>query len=132
MKPEHRSALLALASRRGQKGFSGVLGEAIESFLQGEVEREKRRKTLLSLGGSLSKEGRRGLTAYGKGTPGELAVILADTDVLIDFLVGVQPVKNQIADYIKAEQLQTTAVTCFELLSGADESKRGRCRSPVA
>jgi len=54
-----------------------------------------------------------------------LAVILADTDVLIDFLVGVQPVKNQIATYIKTEQLQTTAVTCFELLSGADESKRG-------
>ncbi len=52
-------------------------------------------------------------------------MILADTDVLIDFLVGVQPVKNQIADYIKAEQLQTTAVTCFELLSGADENKRG-------
>ena len=52
-------------------------------------------------------------------------MILADTDVLIDFLVGVQPVKDQIADYIKAEQLQTTAVTCFELLSGAGESKRG-------
>jgi hypothetical protein len=58
LKPEHRSALLALASRRGEKGFSSVLGEAIESFLQGEVEREKRRKTLLSLAGSLSeKEG---------------------------------------------------------------------------
>jgi predicted nucleic acid-binding protein len=54
-----------------------------------------------------------------------LAVILADTDVLIDFLAGVQPVKNQIAGYIKAEQLQTTAVTCFELLSGAGENKRG-------
>jgi hypothetical protein len=56
MKPEHRSALLALASRRGQKGFSAVLGEAIESFLHDEVEREKRRKVLLSLGGSLSKK----------------------------------------------------------------------------
>jgi len=56
MKPEHRSALLALASRRGQKGFSTVLSEAIENFLQGEVEREKRRKALLSLGGSLSKK----------------------------------------------------------------------------
>jgi hypothetical protein len=54
LKPEHRSALLALASRRGEKGFSSVLGEAIESFLQGEVEREKRRNTLLSLAGSLS------------------------------------------------------------------------------
>ena len=58
MKPEHRSALLALASRRGHKGFSAVLGEAIESFLHGEVEREKRRKTLLSLAGSISKKDR--------------------------------------------------------------------------
>jgi hypothetical protein len=56
MKSEHRSALLALASRRGKKGISPVLSEAIESFLQGEVEREKRRKTLLSLGGSLPKK----------------------------------------------------------------------------
>jgi hypothetical protein len=56
MKPEHRSALLALASRRGQKGFSAVLGEAIESFLQGEAARDKRRKALLALGGSLSKK----------------------------------------------------------------------------
>jgi hypothetical protein len=56
MKPEHRSALLALASRRGEKGFSSVLGEAIESFLRGEADREKRRKTLLSLEGSLSKK----------------------------------------------------------------------------
>ena len=52
-------------------------------------------------------------------------MILADTDVLIDFLAGVQPVKNQIAEYIKADKLQTTAVTCFELLSGAGENKRG-------
>jgi uncharacterized protein with von Willebrand factor type A (vWA) domain len=56
MKPEHRSALLALASRRGRKGISAVLGEAIESFLQGEAERQKRRKAVLLLGGSLSKK----------------------------------------------------------------------------
>lgn len=56
LKPEHRSALLALASRRGEKGFSSVLGEAIENFLQGEAEREKRRKTLLSLSGCLSEK----------------------------------------------------------------------------
>jgi predicted nucleic acid-binding protein len=54
-----------------------------------------------------------------------LAVILADSDVLIDFLAGVQPGKNQIAEYIQAEQIQTTAITCFELLNGAGENKRG-------
>lgn len=52
-------------------------------------------------------------------------MIVADTDVLIDFLTGVQPAKDQIAEYIAAEQLQTTAVTCFELLSGVGENKRG-------
>ncbi len=56
LKPEHRSALQALAARHGERGFSSVLGEAIEAFLQGEVERERRRKTLLSLAGSLSKK----------------------------------------------------------------------------
>ena len=56
MKPEHRSALLALASRRGQKGFSAVVEEAIETYLRGEAERDKRRRTLRGLAGSLSKK----------------------------------------------------------------------------
>ncbi len=34
--------------------------------------------------------------------------------------------KDQIAGYINSEQLKTTAITCFELLSGAGENKRGR------
>ncbi len=56
IKPEYRSALLALAARRGEKGFSGVLEEAIESFLEGGAEREHRLQKFLSVGGSLSKE----------------------------------------------------------------------------
>jgi hypothetical protein len=55
LKPEHRGALLALAARRGQKGFSSVLEEAVESYLAGEADRERRRRELLSLAGSLSK-----------------------------------------------------------------------------
>ena len=35
------------------------------------------------------------------------------------------PVKDQISKYIDADRLQTTAVSCFELLSGAGENKRG-------
>jgi hypothetical protein len=54
MKAEHRSALLALAARRGEKGFSSVLAEAIEHFLDGERTRAQRRKELLSVAGSLS------------------------------------------------------------------------------
>ena len=56
IKPEHRSALLTLASRRGQKGIPAVLGEAIENYLRGEADREKRRRTLLAVAGSLSPE----------------------------------------------------------------------------
>jgi hypothetical protein len=56
MKREHRSALLALAADRGEKGFSSVLAEAIEGYLDGERERRQRRKKLLSLAGSLSFE----------------------------------------------------------------------------
>ena len=36
-----------------------------------------------------------------------MAVIIADADVLIDFLVGVQPVKNKTTDFIRVEKLQT-------------------------
>jgi len=56
MKPQHRSALLALAARRGEKGFSSVLAEAIEEYLDEERTRVLRRKELLSLAGSLSAE----------------------------------------------------------------------------
>ena len=56
MKPEHRSALLALAARRGEKGFSSVLAEAIEEYLNEEKTRVQRRKELLSLAGSLSAD----------------------------------------------------------------------------
>jgi hypothetical protein len=56
IKAEHRAALLALAARRGDKGFSSVLEEAIETYLSGERDREYRRRELLSLQGSLSAE----------------------------------------------------------------------------
>ena len=54
MKTEHRSALLALAAQRGEKGFSSVLAEAIEEYLTGERKRDQRREVLLALKGSLS------------------------------------------------------------------------------
>lgn len=52
-------------------------------------------------------------------------MILADTDVLIDYLAGVSPIREQIARYAAADQLATTAVNAFELLSGADKTRRG-------
>jgi predicted nucleic acid-binding protein len=52
-------------------------------------------------------------------------LILADTDVLIDYLAGVEPTTGQVRAYLDADQLQMSAVTCFELLSGAKAGKRG-------
>lgn len=56
LRPEHRSALLALAVRRGQKGFSGVLEEAIEAYLRGEAKREEHRQAFHSLAGILTED----------------------------------------------------------------------------
>jgi len=56
MKPEHRRALLSLASRRGLKGLSDVVGQAIDCYLSGEAERDKRRREFRALAGSLSQK----------------------------------------------------------------------------
>lgn len=48
-----------------------------------------------------------------------MAILIADTDVLIDFLAGRNPVADQIAAELERGTLFTTAVTRFEMLSGA-------------
>jgi len=60
-------------------------------------------------------------------------MIVADTDVLIDYLAGTHPVADQVRGYAESDSLQTSAITCFELLSGARDNKRGnRVRRLVA
>ena len=56
IKPEHRARLLELAARRGEKGFSGVVAEALESYLQGVGEKEELRRRALSLLGTLPRK----------------------------------------------------------------------------
>jgi hypothetical protein len=53
LKPEHRSRLLAMAARRGDKGFSDVLREALDAYLNAQTESEHRRRKALALQGSL-------------------------------------------------------------------------------
>lgn len=53
IKPEHRARLLELAACRGEKGFSSVIAEALESYLQGVSERERLRRRALRLRGTL-------------------------------------------------------------------------------
>jgi tRNA(fMet)-specific endonuclease VapC len=52
-------------------------------------------------------------------------LILADTDVLIDYLKGIQPAAERVRSYAASHSLRTSAVSCFELLSGADQGKQG-------
>jgi hypothetical protein len=54
--PEHRTRLLAIAARRGEKGFSNVLNEAVESYLGEEAERERLRQKALQLRGALKRD----------------------------------------------------------------------------
>ena len=54
IKPEHRARLLELAARRGDKGFSSVIGEAIEIYLRGRAESERLRANALKLRGILT------------------------------------------------------------------------------
>ena len=53
MKPAHRARLLEIAARRGEKGFSSVVEEAIEAFLQDQARQEEVRERALRTAGSL-------------------------------------------------------------------------------
>ncbi len=53
IKPEHRARLLELAARRGEKGFSSVIAEALEAYLDSAAENELRRKRALRLRGKI-------------------------------------------------------------------------------
>jgi predicted transcriptional regulator len=56
MNPEHRARLLELAARRGEKGFSGVVNEAIETYLARQQDQEARQRKALELNGALSPD----------------------------------------------------------------------------
>lgn len=54
MKPEHRARLLDLAARRGEKGFSNLVAEAIEVYLDRQTDGQEARRKALAMRGSLS------------------------------------------------------------------------------
>ncbi len=51
-------------------------------------------------------------------------MIVADTDVLIDFLAGRDPGAERVARELERGLLRTTVVTRFELLSGARNARQ--------
>ena len=54
IKDDHRALLLELAARRGLKGFSSLISEAIEVYLRDMAAQEDKRKKALALKGTLS------------------------------------------------------------------------------
>ena len=55
MKPEHRSRILELAANRGEKGFSAVVAEALDLYLEEQKTRSNAVKSALALKGTLSR-----------------------------------------------------------------------------
>jgi predicted transcriptional regulator len=53
LKDETRAKLLEIAGRRGEKGFSGIIGEAVEIYLRTQGADEARRRAALALRGAL-------------------------------------------------------------------------------
>ena len=59
LKDEHRAALLERAARRKEKGFSNLIGEAVELYLNeipSEPSEEAKQRAVRALRGSLSKK----------------------------------------------------------------------------
>lgn len=54
---EQRAQLAQLAARRGEKGFSSIVQEAIDLYLRqlSDAERKRRIKAALALAGSISE-----------------------------------------------------------------------------
>jgi predicted transcriptional regulator len=55
LKDEHRARLLEMAARQGKKGFSDLIGEAIEAFLTRIEERGETVERALAARGSLGE-----------------------------------------------------------------------------
>lgn len=56
MKDEHRARLLEIAARRREKGFSGLVAEAIELYLAHQASDDAERAAALGVRGALSEE----------------------------------------------------------------------------
>ena len=61
MKPEHRARVLELAANRGEKGFSSVVAEALERYLEAERGRTNAIRSALALKGSMKETEAAGL-----------------------------------------------------------------------
>ena len=51
-------------------------------------------------------------------------LIIADTDVIIDYFPGTEPFASAVADLIRTDSLALTSITVFELYAGVTGAKR--------
>ena len=56
IKDEHRAKLLELAARRGKKGFSDLIGEALDLYMGALEADEEGKRLALASRGSLNQE----------------------------------------------------------------------------
>jgi predicted transcriptional regulator len=56
IKPEHRARVLELAASRGEKGFSAVVADALEFYLQAQRDRTRAIQKALALKGSIGEK----------------------------------------------------------------------------
>ena len=63
MKPEHRARVMELAANRGEKGFSAVVAEALDLYLEAQESRNDAIRSALSLKGSMKEAEAAGLLA---------------------------------------------------------------------
>jgi predicted transcriptional regulator len=68
MKPEHRARILELAANRGEKGFSTVVAEALELYIEAESGRTNAIRRALALKGSMRETEAEGLSARTRKT----------------------------------------------------------------
>ena len=53
MKTEHRVRVMELAANRGEKGFSGIVAEALDLYLEAQKSKQAAIKKALALKGSM-------------------------------------------------------------------------------
>lgn len=51
-------------------------------------------------------------------------LVIADTDVVLDFFTDTPPFAQTLADLMKEDRLAVTAITVFELYAGVSRGKR--------
>ena len=63
LRDDLRARLLEMAARRGEKGFSSLVAEAVEQYLKAQMELDEARNAALEARGSLGPKEAEGLRA---------------------------------------------------------------------